>query len=88
MAKQIHVTASVNNVASTGNKLAGYIVNSHSSGTIKAWDNVVGSGSEYLHDTFTFPAGSGVYRFPSPLEIKNGLSFVVGGTLNAEAIIE
>jgi hypothetical protein len=62
-------------------QVAGVIVNSHSSGTMKLWDNTSATGTVIV-DTFTFPAGSGVYRFPEPIDFYTGLYFTVGGTLN------
>ena len=50
----------------------GFIVNSHSSGTLKLWDNTVGSGS-VLMNTFTFPSGSSMQRFPQALNFHTGL---------------
>lgn len=88
MLKPAHLTATVDGMATAGSKLVGYIINSHTNGTIKAWDNVVASGSEYLHNTITLAAGPQVITFPRPLEAVNGISFTVGGTLDAEAIIE
>lgn len=62
-------------------KVAGVIVNSHTSGTMKLWDNTTATGT-VLVNTFTFPAGSGVYKFPQPIEFYTGLYFTVGGTLD------
>lgn len=50
----------------------GFIVNSHSSGTLKLWDNTAASGS-VLMNTFSFPTGSGVYSFPAPINFHTGL---------------
>jgi len=37
-------------------------------------------------DTFTFPAGSGIYTFPKPIPFKTGLFATVGGTLNCQVV--
>jgi len=50
----------------------GFIVNSHSAGTLKLWDNTAASG-RVLMNTFTFPTGSSVQRFPQPLNFHTGL---------------
>ena len=50
----------------------GFIVNSHSSGTLKLYDNIAASG-EVLVNTFTFPTGSSVQAFPAPLVCNTGL---------------
>lgn len=80
------------NVAATGlvvtgqGRLYGIIVNSHSSGTLKLWDNVL-AGQEFIMNTFTFPAGSGVYMFPTPMTFNVGLFATVGGTLNVQLLL-
>ena len=38
--------------------------------------------SRLICNTFSFPTGSGVYKFPEPINFVNGLYFVVGGTLD------
>lgn len=50
----------------------GFIVNSHSSGTLKLWDSTTASG-DVLMNTFTFPTGSSVQKFPAPLNFHTGL---------------
>jgi len=50
----------------------GFIVNSHSAGTLKLWDNTAASG-EVLMNTFTFTAGSNVQTFPAPIRFDTGL---------------
>ncbi len=65
--------------------VAGVIVNSHTSGTMKLWDNTSATTTVII-DTFTFPAGSGIYMFPKPIEFYTGLYFTVGGTLNYTVI--
>jgi len=59
----------------------GVVVNSHTSGTLKLWDNTAGSGT-VLMNTFTFPAGSGFYNFPQGISFNTGLFATVGGTLD------
>lgn len=62
-------------------KVYGVIINSHTSGTMKLWDNTTATGT-VLVNTFTFPAGSGVYKFPQALNFSTGLFFTLGGTLD------
>jgi len=57
----------------------GVVVNSHTSGTLKLWDNTAGSG-EVLVNTYTFAAGSSVVTFPAPLNFQTGLYATLGGT--------
>lgn len=59
----------------------GIIVNSHTSGTLKIWDNTAGSGA-VLMNTFTFPAGSGIYMLPMGVSFYTGLYATVGGTID------
>jgi hypothetical protein len=59
----------------------GIIVNSHTSGTLKFWDNTAGSGT-VLMNTFTFPAGSGMYTFPKGISFYTGLFATVGNTID------
>lgn len=52
-----------------------------------AWTGTTLSGgtdaARLMLNTFTFPAGSGVYSFPEPINFVNGLFLVAGGTLDA-----
>ena len=82
MAKYSNLTASA--LVKTGDGVvAGVIVNSHTSGTLKLWDNTSATGT-VLVNTFTFPTGSGVYTFPVvdglPPEFTTGLYATIGGT--------
>lgn len=62
-------------------QVAGVIVNSHTSGTMKLWDSLTATGTVIVN-TYTFPAGSGMYMFPKPVDFYTGLFFTVGGTLD------
>jgi len=62
-------------------QVAGVIVNSHTSGTMKLWDALTATGT-VITNTYTFPAGSGMYMFPKPVDFYTGLFFTVGGTLD------
>lgn len=68
-------------VKSAAGTFYGIIVNSHSSGTLKFWDNTAGSGT-VLMNTFTFPTGSGMYTFPKGVSFYTGLFATVGGTID------
>lgn len=59
----------------------GVIVNSHTSGTLKFWDNT-SAASTVLMNTYTFPAGSGMYVFPAGISFNTGLYATVGGTID------
>lgn len=68
-------------VKSAAGTFYGIIVNSHTSGTLKFWDNTAGSGT-VLMNTFTFAAGSGMYTFPKGVSFNTGLFATVGGTID------
>lgn len=68
-------------VKSTKGSFYGVIVNSHTSGTLKLWDNTSAAGA-VLVNTFTFTAGSGIYTFPRGISFNTGLFATVGGTLD------
>lgn len=78
--KYTNGTASAQIRAGSGT-VAGVIVNSHTSGTMKLWDSLTATGT-IIVNTYTFPAGSGIYMFPKPIEFYTGLFFTVGGTLD------
>lgn len=64
----------------TGNGLIyGFVVNSHTSGTVKLWDNTSAATTVILN-TYTFPSGSQVVSFPEPIAFVNGLYATIGGT--------
>lgn len=69
-------------IKSTPGTFYGIVVNSHTSGTIKFWDNTAGSGTVLLN-TITFAAGSGiVLSFPNGISFNTGLFATVGGTID------
>ncbi len=65
--------------------LSGLVVNSHTSGTIKFWDNTEASGA-VITNTFTFPAGSYVLQLPQPIAFTTGLYATIGGTADVTVI--
>ena len=68
-------------VKSSAGTWHGFIVNSHTGGTLKVWDNTAASGT-VLCDTITFAAGPVFQVWPSGIEFSNGLYFDVGGTIS------
>lgn len=68
-------------IKSTAGTFYGIIVNSHTSGTLKFWDNTSAAGTVIMN-TFTFPAGSGMYTFPKGISFNTGLYATVGGTID------
>ena len=65
--------------------VSGFIVNSHTSGTIKLWDNTAGSGRVII-DTITLASGPQVYTFPRPLNFQTGLFATLGGTIDVTVV--
>lgn len=60
--------------------LYGFMVNSHTGGTLKIWDSLSGAG-DVIFDTITFPAGSGLnYSFDLGANYSTGLFATIGGT--------
>jgi len=67
--------------------VAGVVVNSHTSGTIKLWDNTSAAGTVIVN-TYTFPAGSSVVTFPKPLTFTAGLYADIGGTVDLTIVFK
>lgn len=65
--------------------LEAVIVSSHTSGTIKFWDNIAGTGT-VLVDTFTYAAGSQTINFFGPMFVK-GLYADLGGTTQSITVV-
>ena len=82
--KYTNLTASA--LIKTGfGKVAGFVVNSHTNGTLKLWDNT-SAATTVITNTFTFPSGSGVYNFPEPISFNTGLYATIGGTADITII--
>lgn len=78
--KYSNITA--NTLIKTGfGKVAGFIVNSHTNGTLKFWDNTSGA-TTVLMNTYTFASGSQVVIFPEAVSFNVGLYATVGGTVD------
>lgn len=72
-------------IKATKGLVYGFIVNSHTSGKLKLWDNTAGSGTVLMNE-FTFPSGSGVYTFPAPIDFNTGLYATISGTADITII--
>jgi hypothetical protein len=59
-------------------RVKGFMVNSHSSGTLKLWDNTSGATTVLLN-TITFAAGSGLMFNLPDVEFSTGLYATIGG---------
>ena len=77
--RHTNITASALIAPGPGN-FYGFVVNSHTSGTIKVWDSLTAAGDIMLN-TITLPAGSGlIYTFPFGMDYSLGLFITIGGT--------
>lgn len=84
--KYTNLTASA--LVKTGfGKIAGFIVNSHTSGTLKLWDNT-SAATTVITNTYTFSSGSQVVTFPEPMCFNTGLYATIGGTADLTIIWE
>ena len=68
-------------------KVAGFVVNSHTSGTLKLWDNT-SAATTVITNTSTFPPGSQVVSFPKPISFNTGLYAEIGGTVDLTIIYQ
>lgn len=59
--------------------LKGIVVNSHTSGTLKLWDNT-SAATTVIFNTITFAAGSGIVLNLPAVEFSTGLYATIGGT--------
>jgi len=59
----------------------GFIVNSHTSGTIKFWDNT-SAATTVLTNTITLAAGPQQWVFPVGINFATGLFVTIGGTID------
>lgn len=88
MASKNYTNLTASALVHTGNGVvSGFIVNSHTSGTLKLWDNTAGSGTVIVN-TYTFPSGSSVVKFPADIEFYTGLYATVGGTADITILWE
>lgn len=65
--------------------LYGFIVNSHTSGTLKLWDNTSAAGS-VICNTITFAAGPNFITLPVGVSFYTGLYATIGGTADITII--
>lgn len=73
-------------VKGSAGTLYGISVNSHSSGTIKLWDNT-SAASTVLVNTITLAAGPQQVTFPAVgISFNTGLFITVGGTIDYTVI--
>lgn len=68
-------------------ELYGFIVNSHTSGTLKLWDNT-SAATTVLLNTITFAAGPNFVLLPVGVRFVTGLYADIGGTIDLTLIWE
>jgi len=83
--KTVNLTASGQIKASAG-KLIGAVINSHTSGTIKIWNNTAGSGT-VLFNTITLAAGERTINFFGAYA-SIGLYATLSGTIDVTFIYQ
>ena len=59
----------------------GFVVNSHTSGTLKFWDALTAT-TPVLLNTITLAAGPAIYTLPAAIRFSAGLYVTVGGTID------
>ena len=65
----------------------GFVVNSHTSGTLKLWDNT-SAATTVLLNTITFAAGPNFVSLPVGVQFGVGLYATIGGTADITIIWE
>jgi len=65
----------------------GLIVNSHTNGTLKLWDNT-SAATTVICNTITFAAGPNFIQFPVGIQFSLGLYATIGGTADITIIWE
>lgn len=79
--RSTYTNISANTLIKTGaGRFKGFVVNSHSSGTIKVYDNTTNTGT-IIFNTITFAAGPQFITLPD-VEFSTGLYVEVGGTID------
>lgn len=62
-------------------KFFGFVVNSHTSGTVKFWDQT-SAGAPIILNTITLAAGPASWVFPTAIVFSTGLYITIGGTID------
>lgn len=77
-----YLNGTTSQLVKTGSgRFSGFIVNSHTSGTLKFWDNT-SAATTVLLNTITFAAGPNFILFPKDVRFTTGLFVTVGGTID------
>ena len=77
-----YTNAAASTLIKTGaGALYGIVVNSHTSGTLKLWDNT-SAATTVLLNTITFNSGPNFINFPGGISFNTGLYAEKGGTID------
>lgn len=77
-----YANISADTLIKTGSgRLFGFVVNSHTNGTLKVWDNT-SAATTVIFNTITFAAGPNFVLFPVAVEFGVGLYADIGGTID------
>jgi len=68
-------------IVSGAGKFMGWMVNSHTSGTLKFWDSTSGAGT-VIFNTITFASGPSLWVLPVAISFLTGLFVTSGGTID------
>lgn len=83
-----YTNISADTLIATGiGRFFGFIVNSHTSGTVKVWDNT-SAATTVLLNTITLAAGPQSWALPVGIQFGTGLYVDVGGTIDLTVLWE
>lgn len=86
--RTLYLNGTASQLVKTGSgRFMGWVVNSHSSGTLKFWDAVTAT-APILLNTITFAAGPASWVFPVAIQFSTGLFVTVGGTIDYTILYE
>lgn len=86
MAKYTNITADTL-IRTGGGRVHGVVINSHTNGTLKLWDNT-SAASTIICNTITFAAGPQTFNFAAPIDFYTGLYADIGGTIDCTILWE
>jgi hypothetical protein len=68
-------------------KVAGIIITTHSSGTLKLVDSPNSQVGRVIMETWTLASGPQTINFPAPLDFYEGVNVALGGSATFELVI-
>jgi hypothetical protein len=81
--RSLYLNGTTSQLVKTGSgRFFGVVINSHSSGTLKFWDNT-SAATTILLNTITLASGERLITMPNgPVQFSTGLFVTVGGTID------